>query len=99
MTGWAEHPTDFQKFTAYQLEDCGCTAGAACSTMCNTTDCAATDPTQISAACSMCLQTEAGNGLSSTCTTAAAGDCSNDNACAAFYNCAICCATGMPSCQ
>jgi hypothetical protein len=94
------YPTAFAKFEGYLLEECGCShdAGAPpCAAMCSAADCMATMMSQVSMACTTCLETEAGKGLSSMCTVKAAEtDCATDTSCKAFSACGICCATSTP---
>jgi hypothetical protein len=83
----AANPAAYQKFLGYQLTDCGCTADGDCYAACH--DSATRAPTS---ACGMCLVAQSKEGLSSTCTLSAAGDCSNDPACTTYQACAGMCA-------
>ncbi|MFT3768062.1 MAG: hypothetical protein QM820_21645 [Minicystis sp.] len=96
----SKHPAEFKKFAGYQLAECGCKASAPCMGMCTATDCAATDPTQVSSACTACLTAEAGKGFGSSCTvTAATVDCAGDAMCKAFSDCGTCCAISGMNCN
>jgi hypothetical protein len=81
-----KYPAPYQKFVGYQLMECGCTATGACYSDCH-------DSTTLAAtsACGMCLAAQGAEGLASTCTLAAAGDCSMDVDCSAFQACAGMC--------
>jgi hypothetical protein len=80
------NPVAYQKFIAYQVADCGCEANASCYEACHTST--TSDPTS---ACGMCLTAQSTEGLGSTCTLAAAADCSDDPNCTAYQACAGAC--------
>jgi hypothetical protein len=72
----------YQKFLAHQVADCGCIADGACYDVCHTSTTTAPD-----SACGMCLTSQTQEGLGSTCTLAAAADCSSDPGCTAYQAC------------
>jgi len=76
----------YQKFLGYQLTDCGCTSDGACYDACH--DATSADP---GTACGTCLAAQTAEDLNSTCTLAAAGDCTDDPSCTAFQQCAGAC--------
>ena len=81
-----EDPAAYETFQGYVLTDCGCVATGACYSNCHAS--ATRDP---ASPCGACLGTQEAEGLSSTCALAAAADCSNDTACAAYQMCAGAC--------
>ncbi len=80
------NPTAYAKFVEYELDECGCTPTGPCYSDCHASTTAA--PTS---SCGMCLTAQGNDGLSSTCTLAAAADCSMDTECTAFQACAGAC--------
>jgi len=86
LTCMTASPAAYEKFLAYQLTDCGCTANGACYSACRTAT--SSDP---SSACGTCLAAQTTEGLSSTCTLTAAEDCGNDPECTAYQACAGAC--------
>ena len=81
-----KYPAPYEKFVGYQLTECGCTATGPCYSDCHESTTLA--PTS---SCGMCLAAQGAEGLTSTCTLAAAGDCSMDVDCSAFQACAGMC--------
>jgi len=82
----AASPVAYQKFLGYQVAECGCQADGACYDACHTSTTLAA-----SSACGSCLTAQTKEGLDSTCTLAAAVDCSNDPACTTYQACAGMC--------
>jgi hypothetical protein len=78
-----QNPAAYALFFEYQLTECGCTATGACYSACHTATSAGP-----SSACGACLAAQSAEGLSSTCTLAAAADCSMDATCSPFQECA-----------
>jgi hypothetical protein len=79
-------PAAYQKFLGYQVTECGCAADGPCYDTCHTSTTFAA-----ASACGQCLTAQTKEGLSSTCTLAAAVDCSNDPGCTAYQACAGMC--------
>lgn len=77
------HLAAHAKFANYQVSECGCIANGPCYDKCHTST--TMDPTSD---CGACLAAQSGEGLASTCTLAAAADCSNDPDCTAYQQCA-----------
>lgn len=77
------HMAEHVKFANYQVNECGCIANGPCYDKCHTST--TMDPTSD---CGACLAAQSSEGLASTCTLAAAADCSNDPGCTAYQQCA-----------
>jgi hypothetical protein len=80
------NPAAYQKFLGYQVTECGCAADGSCYDACHTSTTTAATST-----CGQCLAAQSKEGLTSTCTLAAAVDCSNDPHCTAYQACAGMC--------
>jgi len=80
------NPMAYAEFERYQVKECGCVADGACYA-----DCHDSTTRAPSSRCGQCLAAETSEGLGSTCTLAAAADCSNDTACSAYQACAGSC--------
>jgi hypothetical protein len=80
------NPQEFELFHGYQLLECGCTGGGACYAACEKATTLGSD-----SPCARCLAGESEEGLSSTCTLAAAADCADDGACQNYQACAGAC--------
>ncbi len=80
------NPTAYQRFLAHQVADCGCVADGACYAACHTATSSAPG-----SGCGDCLAAQTQEGLASTCTLAAAADCSMDPDCTAYQACAGMC--------
>jgi hypothetical protein len=80
------NPGAYANFLQHQVEDCGCVADGACYAACHDST-----TTASSSACGMCLASQTGEGLSSTCTLQAAADCISDPDCSAYQACAGMC--------
>jgi hypothetical protein len=80
------NPDAYAKFIEFQLTECGCTATGPCYAACH--EATSFAPGSV---CGMCLATQGTEGLASTCTLAAAADCSMDTTCSPFQSCAGMC--------
>jgi hypothetical protein len=80
------NPIAYERFVAHQVADCGCIADGPCYSACHDSTSTAPD-----SACGLCLTAQTQEGLGSTCTLAAAADCSSDPDCTAYQACAGMC--------
>ena len=62
-----------------------------CKSMCTAADCMATMMSQVSMACTTCLEAQAMMEMNSACTTMAGETCIGDTTCSAFVTCEIGC--------